>query len=207
MPERRLKSSDIADPAVAARLDVVAVRTEILATAPFELHGLARWARPWITHHGDRIVLRLADSVELHKDCCVLRTIVYYATQLSLAWGIALTGLAAAGNTWVLDRVAGGYFAGEEMPLALRITYGVITVGALAVMWLAWRYISNAASSRQRRLGRLVIVLYSLSTIVNAISQSPPERFNAIPAAVIVLGFYVLRRRPLQQYVDLRTRR
>ena len=137
----------------------------------------------------------------------MVRTIAYYATQLSLVWGIALTGLAAAGNTWVLDRVSGGYFAGEEMPLALRAVYGATTLAALGVMWLAWRYFSNTASSRQRRLGRLVIIVYTLSTVVNAISQSTPERFNAIPAAVIVAGFYILRRRPMQRYVDLRTRR
>ena len=137
----------------------------------------------------------------------MLRTIAYYATQLSLAWGLALTGLAAAGNSWVLDRVSGGFFAGEEMPLLLRVVYGAMTIAALAVMWLAWRYFSNTASSRQRRLGRLVIIVYSLSAVLNGISQSTPERFNAIPAAVIVAGFYILRRRPLQRYVDLRTRR
>ena len=137
----------------------------------------------------------------------MVRAVAYYATQLSLVWGFALTGLATAGNTWVLDRVSGGYFAGEEMPLALRVVYGAMTVAAVAVMWLAWRYFSNTASSRQRRLGRLVIIVYVLSTAVNAISQSTPERFNAVPAAVIVVGFYILRRRPLQRHVDLRTRR
>ena len=136
----------------------------------------------------------------------MVRTVAYYATQLALLWGIALTGLAAAGNTWVLDRVSGGFFAGEEMPLPLRVVYGAMTLGALGVMWLAWRYQSNTASSRQRRLGRLVIIVYILSTTLNAISQSTPERFNAIPAAVIVIGIYILRRRPLQRYVDLRTR-
>jgi len=137
----------------------------------------------------------------------VLRTTAYYATQLALTWAIVLTGLAAAGNTWVLDRVAGGFFAGEVMPLALRLIYAAMAVGMLSVMWLAWRYHSNTASSRQRRLGRLVIIVFTLSTIVNAISQSAPERFNAIGAAVTVAGFWILRRRPLQRYVDLRTRR
>ena len=145
--------------------------------------------------------------MEAEKDCGVVRTVAYYATQLSLLWGMVLTGLAAAGNTWVLDRVSGGFFIGEEMPLPLRAVYGAMTLAALGVMWLAWRYYSNTASSRQRRLGRLVIIVYSVSAVLNAISQSTPERFNAIPAVVIVAGFYILRRRPLQRYVDLRVRR
>ena len=136
----------------------------------------------------------------------MIRTAAYYATLASLAWAMALTGLAAAGNAWVLDRVAGGFFAGETMPLALRLVYGGMTVLMLGVAWLAWRYYSNTASSRQRRLGRFVILVFTLSTIVNAISQSLPERYNAIGAAMTVVGIAILRRRPLQTRVDLRTR-
>lgn len=148
----------------------------------------------------------MAVSVEPEKDDRVVRTLAYYATQLSLAWAIVLTGLAAAGNTWVLDRVSGGWYAGEVMPLWLRGVYAAMTLLMLGVAWLAWRYFSNTASSRQRRLGRLVIAVFTISTVLNAISQSDPERYNAIGAAVTVIGIAILRRRPLQRYVDLRTR-
>lgn len=137
----------------------------------------------------------------------MIRTVAYYATLASLAWAMALTGMASVGNTWVLDRVAGGYFAGEEMPLALRMVYGAMTLLMAGVAWLAWRYYSNSASSRQRRLGRLVILLFALSAIVNAISQSAPERYNAIGAAMTMVGIAILRHRPRQTRVDLRTRR
>ena len=133
--------------------------------------------------------------------------IAYYATLLSLAWAIALTGLAAAGNSWVLDRVAGGFFIDGAMPTYLRAIYAAMTIGMIAVGWLEWRYYSNTASSRQRRLGRLVILVFALSALLNAISQSQPERYNAIGAALTVIGTAVLRRRPTQTYVDLRSRR
>lgn len=144
--------------------------------------------------------------MEAEKDRVVVRTLAYYATLLSIAWSAGLTGLAAAGNTQVLDRVSGGYFAGEEMPTALRIVYVCFTLLLFGVAWLAWRYHSNTASSRQRRLGRLAVAVSLLSAAVNAISQSPPERYNAIAAAVTALGIAILRRRPLQSRIDLRTR-
>lgn len=149
----------------------------------------------------------MAVSPEPDEDSGVIRTAAYYATLASLTWAMALTGLAAIGNTWVLDRVSGGFFAGETMPVALRVVYAVMTLLMLGVAWLAWRYYSNTASSRQRRLGRLVILVFTLSAVLNAISQSLPERYNAIGAAITVGGIAILRRRPLSTRIDLRTRR
>lgn len=137
----------------------------------------------------------------------MFRTITFYATLLSLAWSAGLTALAAAGNTSVLDRVSGGYFAGDAMPIALRVVYVGFTLMLVGMAWLAWRYYSNTASSRQRRLGRLAIATSGLSAAMNAISQSPPERYNAIAALVTLTGIAVLRRRPMNPYVDLRSRR
>ena len=137
----------------------------------------------------------------------MIRLIAYYGTQLSLAWAILLTGLVAAGNTWVLDRASGGFFVGETVPVPVRIVYAVMCLSMFAVAWLEWRYYSNTASSRQRRLGRLVILMFVLSTVMNAISQSAPERYNAIGAAIVVIGTAVLRRRPMPSVVDLRSRR
>lgn len=137
----------------------------------------------------------------------MIRILAFYATLLSVAWSAGLTALAAAGNTVILDRVAGGYFADSTMPVALRVVYVGSTLLLLGVAWLAWRYHTNTASTRQRKLGRLVVVFSGLSAAVNAISQSPPERYNAVAAGITMVGIAILRRRPLQSYVDLRTRR
>ncbi len=125
-----------------------------------------------------------------------VRTVAFAATLVALAWSVALTGLAALGNTWVLDRVSGGLFAGGEMPLAVRLLYAAMALATIAVGWLENRYYRYLASPRQLRLGRLVIVVFALSTLVNALSRSAPERWNALGAAVVVVGTVVMIRRP-----------
>ncbi len=136
-----------------------------------------------------------------------LRRLALYATWISLGWAVVLTGLAAAGNHWVLDRVAGGRYAGGSMPMWLRVIYALMAVLMLAVAQLAHRYAGSDATHRQRNLGRLVMLVFSVSTIVNAMSPSRPERFNAIGAAVTVLGVGLLRRGPRSDRVDMRLRR
>ena len=136
-----------------------------------------------------------------------LRRLALYATWLSLAWAILLTGLAAAGNSWVLDRVAMGHYKTGGMPAWLRAVYGAMALLMLAVAWLVNRYAMNDVTLRQRNLGRLVELVFIVSALLNAISPSHPERYNAIGAAATVLGVEVLRRRPRSEYVDLRLRR
>ena len=150
----------------------------------------------------------LGDIAWAGHNCPVtVRRLALYATWLSLAWAEFLTVLAAAGNTWVLDRVSGGYFAGDTMPMPIRVAYGAMALLMLGVAWLAFKYYINDVTRRQRNLGRFIILVFTLSTIVNAISRSNPERYNAIGAAITVVGIAILRRRPSSSYVDLRTRR
>jgi len=126
------------------------------------------------------------------------RRLVLVAVELCLAWSVVLTGLAAIGNSWVLDRVSGGFYAVSVMPGWLRLVYGVMALLCVVVMWLEFRFYARTATVGQRRIGRLVVVLFLVSTLVNALSQSPPERWNALPAAVVMLGTaWLLRvRRP-----------
>ena len=142
-----------------------------------------------------------------HNSQVNLRLLTLYATWLSLAWAVALTGLAAAGNTWVLDRVAGGYYVDEgALPMWLRVADGVMALLMLGVARLAYLYFVNDVTRRQRNLGRFIVLMFAISTVLNAISQSQPERYNAIGAAVTTIGIAILRRRPNSDYVDLRLR-
>jgi len=135
------------------------------------------------------------------------RLLVLYATWASLAWATLLTGLAAAGNTWVLDRVAGGYLLNEgALPTWLRVADGVMALFMLLVARMAYLYFVNDVTRRQRNLGRLLVLLFSVSAIMTAISQTSVERYNAIGSAVVALGIAILRRRPTNNYVDVRTR-
>lgn len=142
-----------------------------------------------------------------HNSQVNFRLLVLYATWASLAWAVALTGMAAAGNTWVLDRVAGGYYFDDgALPMWLRVADGVMALLMLFVARLAYLYCVNDVTRRQRNLGRLLVLLFALSTVVNAISQSSPERYNAIGAAITAIGIAILRRRPTSDYVDVRGR-
>jgi hypothetical protein len=100
---------------------------------------------------------------------------------------------AALGATWVLPRVAGGEL--EAMPVSLRIIYGVFSVVSVAVGWLGWQLWSRggATSLRMRRYSMGVIVVYTVSTVVNILSPSALERWNAVAAFVIVAATWVLR--------------
>ncbi len=135
------------------------------------------------------------------------RRLALYATWLSLAWAALLTGLAAAGSHWVQNRVALGHYTTTAMPTWLRAVYGLLTLLMLAVAWLANRYAQNDVTMRQRNLGRLVELVFIVSAVLNAVSPSHPERYNAIGAVVTVIGIEVLRRRRKSDHVDLRLRR
>lgn len=116
------------------------------------------------------------------------RKVALVVVEACLLWSVVLTGLAAIGNTWVLDRVAGGLYAGGAMPGGMRIVYLLTAVVSAAVMLLALRLYAGQATRVQRVLGWIVVAAFGLSTVVNAISPSVPERGNALPAALIVLG-------------------
>lgn len=100
---------------------------------------------------------------------------------------------AALGFAWVLPRVAGGQL--DEMPLNLRIVYAVFSFVSIAVAWLGWRMWRDggAVSVRVKRYSLGVIVIYSVSTVVNALSSSELERWNAVAAFVVVVATWVLR--------------
>ena len=108
-------------------------------------------------------------------------------------WNFVLVLSAALGFAWVLPRVAGGQL--DAMPLSLRVVYGVFSVVSVAVAWLGWRMWSKggATSVRVKRYSLGVIVIYSVSTVVNALSQSQLERWNAVAAFSVVVTTWVLR--------------
>ena len=156
------------------------------------------------SNYAGRLAVCPADGKNPHVN---LRRLALYATWISLAWAVLLTGLAAAGNEWVLDRVAAGRYAGATMPVWMRVLYAIMTLLMLAVANLAYRYARSDATHRQRNLGRLVMLVFTVSAILNAISTSRPERYNALAAAVTVIGVGVLRRGRRSDRVDMRLRR
>jgi len=94
----------------------------------------------------------------------------------------------------MLPRIAGGGF--ESLPVGLRLIYLGFSVFMIWQLLYANRLITLETpwSSRTDRTVGFLIILSVFSALINAISRSPVERWNAIPALMVALGFYLLRR-------------
>ena len=114
------------------------------------------------------------------------------AVLASFIWNFYLVLGATLNNKSILNRVAGGGF--ESMPLGLRIAYGVQSVLIIYQMYFIVRlYFRNGTWSKNSYLlARIFMALSGVSTLVNAISRSSAERWNAIAALIITVGFYYL---------------
>jgi hypothetical protein len=122
------------------------------------------------------------------------RGFVLAAVLAASAWNLVLVVAAIFNAHWVLTRVDGGQF--KSLPPGLRFANLGFTVLTLWVMVFAWRLWKSGGARTKNDLlwAKLVVIMYTLSTLINAISKSPDERINAIPAAIVLGGFILLRR-------------
>lgn len=114
------------------------------------------------------------------------------AAWVALLWNLYLVLGAVFNVNSILPRVAGGGF--DSLPLGLRFVYGIQSLlVAFQFAFLARLYVRDGAWSKNSYLiTRIFLLLSGVSTLVNAVSQSHLERWNAISAAVIALAFYIL---------------
>lgn len=119
--------------------------------------------------------------------------ILILLAQLALLYNAALLISVALNLDWAKIRAAGGQF--DSFPLTLRILYFATAIGMVFLMRFLWRYHESPLSGASLRVARLLAYLFVLSTLTQLISRSPAERFNAIPALIISLAFFLLYRR------------
>lgn len=114
----------------------------------------------------------------------LMKKLLSSAFYFSSAWSLFIVSLVVLNVEWALPRAAGGQF--EEFPSWLRLLYiGNLTLLSLQIF---------AYAKRRIRMMHFFFWLSSLSAVVNAISRSPLERWNALPAAVSAFSIYVLMR-------------
>lgn len=132
----------------------------------------------------------------------LVRELSLIALLVACVWNFVLVVSAAVGASWVLPRVAGGQLT--EMPLSLRVAYGLFALVSVGVAWLGWYMwrAGGAHSIRIRRYSIGVIVIYSVSTVINAASVSTSERWNAVAAFAVVVGTWVLRQKVRNEEVS-----
>jgi hypothetical protein len=104
------------------------------------------------------------------------------AFYLSSAWSLFIVGLVVFNVDWALPRAAGGQF--ESFPNWLRVLY----IGNFAL--LSFQLFAYA----KKRLSLIGVFFWIslLSTIVNLISRSPLERWNALPAGITAFALFML---------------
>jgi hypothetical protein len=120
------------------------------------------------------------------------KKVILAGAWLALLWNLYLVLGATFNVEAILPRVAGGGF--DSLPGGLRFVYGIQTLlVAFQFAFLARLYARERAWSRNSYLvTRIFLILSGVSTLVNAVSRSHLERWNAIAAAVIAVAFYVL---------------
>lgn len=110
---------------------------------------------------------------------------------VALAWNLTLVLGVVFNQEYALTRAAGGQF--ETFPTGIRIAY---IVNVLIVV-LQYRTLLKIWAHRRINptwLPTLFVVIGALGTFMNAISRSPNERWNAIPALIITYGFWSARK-------------
>lgn len=120
------------------------------------------------------------------------RKVVLVASLLSLVWTFYLTASVALNSLSVAPRVAGGGL--HSFSGALRFTYGVQALVVLFQLFFVVQLFKRSGvwSSTSYLLARIFLILSGLSAVVNLMSRSSLERWNAIPALVIAYAYIVL---------------
>lgn len=111
---------------------------------------------------------------------------------IALAWNLILDGAATLNVSSFLHTVANGQYT--SLPSFLRFAYAIqMLLVVFQFYFITELYRRNGSWSKvSYLLTRIFFVLAVVSTIVNSISKSPGERWNAIAAAIIAYGFYFL---------------
>lgn len=110
-----------------------------------------------------------------------------FATGISLLWNIYLVVGVITNSSYALTRAAGGQY--ETFPMGIRVAY-VVTL--LILFYQSLLLLGNLQSPRW--ILSAMLVMGAISVLVNAISRSADERWNAIPAAIIAAAVYLKRK-------------
>lgn len=117
--------------------------------------------------------------VKWHGEESTLITVLLLLARLSLLYNSLILASVTLDLDWVRTRAAGGNF--DHFPLTIRALYAVQTCFTLFLIW----YVTRAS----QRWAKILTFVFAFSTLLQLISRSPDERWNAIPAALIAVAF------------------
>lgn len=122
-----------------------------------------------------------------------LRTMWFVLIVVASVWLFVLASSAALNLSWVMTRVASGQY--ESLPTGLRVAYLAFAAVAFAQVILARRLLDRGGAwSHPSAVASMVLVIvYAISTVLNAVSSTNDERWNAVPALALMVSFFMLR--------------
>ena len=122
-------------------------------------------------------------STKFERTLLIMKSLIKPLLGISLTWNFYLVVGVILNQSYALTRAAGGQYS--TFPTGIRIAY-LVTLAILIYQVLL--FFTNV--KRPEWICKAFFFLGIASFIVNAISRSSNERWNAIPAAVIAYGFY-----------------
>jgi peptidoglycan/LPS O-acetylase OafA/YrhL len=118
------------------------------------------------------------------------RTYLIYASILALSYNFLILISVALNQGWVRTRAAGGQY--ETFPITIRVIYFLMAIFMATLMFWLWDHRNRSLNSQSKRLARILGYTFIVSTFLQIISQSPDERWNAIPAIVLAVTFLMM---------------
>jgi hypothetical protein len=122
-------------------------------------------------------------SATKERNLQVMERLLRPLLALSLAWNVYLVAGVILNQSYALTRAAGGQY--QSFPTGIRAAY-VITFAIVIYQSL----ILFTQIKRPTWIYKVFFYIGIASFLVNAISRSANERWNAIPAAIIAFAFY-----------------
>ena len=120
------------------------------------------------------------------------RNIAYYLTQICVAIDFIIVASVVLNLSWVRTHAAGGQYT--SFPTYVRTMYFFQALFALLIAWFTWKIRDGVKSQSDSNFALVIMCIYAISTFSQLLSRTASERWNAIPALLIVLGYNVLRR-------------
>ena len=109
------------------------------------------------------------------------------AVAVSMMWNMYIVAGVVLGASYALHRAAGGQFT--SFPMSIRISY-VVTFAIL--VWQAVVYVRFTRGMSVNPAWAVKVLFYveAASFLVNVLSRSSLERWNAIPAGIVAYVFF-----------------
>ena len=122
---------------------------------------------------------------------------------LSLVYNVAILISVTLNLHWVRTRAAGGQYT--NFPVGIRFMYLIMAFLMVFLIGMIWNHRENPMNAKGPIITQVLGYIFVLSSVVQLISRSTNERWNAIPAFIIALTFLALsRREKILRYVEVK---